>query len=143
MKERTEKLPSALHNKRAVENPKSVNQTINLGYLLRRELEYDFRINGKFFSEKIYLFSLFRRRQAYFIVLDAFFKLILIILYSAFFSVSNDPQDRLGELGKFEFLIFPVNFSSGKLISSSGIFITIMVKFLADLFFWPFRFEVF
>ena len=32
-------------------------------YLLRRELELEFNINNKFYTEKIYLFSLFRRRQ--------------------------------------------------------------------------------
>ena len=79
------------------------------GYLLRRELEYDFNINGKFFSEKIYLFSLFRRRQAYFIVTDALFKVILIVFYSAFFSLSDDPQERLGEKGSFS-LECSVNF---------------------------------
>lgn len=95
------------------------------GYLLRRELEYDFGINGKFFSEKIYLFSLFRRRHAYFIVTDALFKIILVIFYSAFFSVRDNPQNKFSELGK--------------LISSSGIFITILIKFIFDLFVWPFR----
>ena len=74
------------------------------GYLLRRELEYDFEINGKFFSEKIYLFSLFRRRHAYFIVTDAAFKIILVIFYGAFFSVRDTPQTtQLSELGKLVF----------------------------------------
>jgi len=97
------------------------------GYLLRRELEFDFGINGKFFSEKIYLFSLFRRRHAYFIVTDALFKIVLIIFYCAFFSLRDNPQatNTFSELGK--------------LISSSGIFITVLLKFLIDLCAWPFR----
>lgn len=50
-------------------------------YLLRRELELEFNINNKFYTEKIYLFSLFRRRQG------NYFKMTKIISRGIFDSI--------------------------------------------------------
>jgi len=96
-------------------------------YLLRRELELEFNINNKFYTEKIYLFSLFRRRQAYFIPIEAGFKVLLIMFYCAFYSISDDPTEQ------------SFYGSKGKLISSCGIFFLILLKFIYDLFRWPYR----
>ena len=94
-------------------------------YLLRRELEIEFNLNSKFYDEKLYYYSLFRRQRAYMLISDVIFRSILIIAYASFFSISNNENEELG--------------SYGKLISTTVIFTVILLKFFYDLFRFPFR----
>ena len=66
-------------------------------------------------------------KKAYFIPIEAGFKVLLIIFYCAFYSISDDPAEQ------------SFYGSKGKLISSCGLFFLILLKFLYDLFRWPYR----
>jgi hypothetical protein len=83
-------------------------------WLFRRELEFEFGINRKLLLDNLYFHSQFRRKRAYFLVSDAVFKGSLIVAYSGFFKLSDDPNESLGSLGK--------------LISSAIIFSILFVK---------------
>jgi len=93
--------------------------------LLRRELEFEFGINRKLLLDNLYYHSQFRRKRAYFLVSDAIFKGSLVVAYSGFFKLSDDPNESLGSLGK--------------LISSAVIFSIFFVKFFYDVYYQPFR----
>lgn len=66
-------------------------------------------------------------KKAYFIPIEAGFKVLLIIFYCAFYSISDEPAEQ------------SFYGSKGKLISSCGLFFLILLKFLYDLFRWPYR----
>ena len=62
-------------------------------YLLRRELEIEFDLNAKFYTQNVFYYSLFRRKRAYFTVTDTVFRLLLIVAYCGFFSLSKGGNE--------------------------------------------------
>jgi hypothetical protein len=94
-------------------------------YLLRRELEVEFDLNSKFFTQNVFYFSLFRRKRSYYVISETIFRVGLIISYCAFFSLSDNENEELG--------------SYGKLVSSTLIFILIFIKLILDTMYLPFR----
>ena len=73
-------------------------------YLLRRELEIEFALNAKFYTQNVFYYSLFRRKRAYFTVTDTVFRLLLIVAYCGFFSLSKGGNE-LGFIRKWSFII--------------------------------------